>query len=62
MTEISCWWCGVEPDDIVEITYFGGRLDRIPNWPAGDHPHAEKPPTADEMFDQVMLRPGGSLA
>lgn len=62
MTEVSCWWCGVEPDSIVEVTQFGGAPIRyIFNWPDGDHPHAEKPPSPNEMFDHVMLRPGGSL-
>jgi hypothetical protein len=53
---VTCWWCGVEPDEVIEIRNFGGTVSLIPHWPAGDHTHAEKPPTADEMLDAILLR------
>jgi hypothetical protein len=58
-----CWWCGVEPDSLVEVIQFGGApLKLIPNWPDGDHLHGETPPSPDDLFDRVMLRPGGAHA
>lgn len=48
---MRCWYCGVEPDRLIEIT----RLDSpapeyLANWPAPtDHPHAEQPPTPGQL-------------
>lgn len=49
---VRCWWCGVEPDSLIDIT----RLDQaepayIPNWPPSttDHAHAEHPPTPGQL-------------
>jgi hypothetical protein len=50
MAELICWRCGVEPDDVVELVQFGGeKLRVIPNWPPGDHPHAERPPSPAQL-------------
>lgn len=64
MTEtLRCWWCDVEPDDVVELVQFGGQVVKlIPNWPPGDHVHAATPPSADQLLDSVLLRPAGPLA
>lgn len=59
---MRCWWCGVEPSGVIDITRFGDVEPRtFPVWPAGDHDHAEKPPTPGELlaagakrFDRIM--------
>jgi len=59
---MRCWWCGVEPDDVLEDTRLGDAERRyLPVWPSGDHDHAERPPTPGEMleagarrFDRIM--------
>lgn len=57
---MQCWWCGVEPDDIHEITSFGeATLDRIPVWPESDHVHAAQPPTPSQLehdAHQALMR------
>jgi hypothetical protein len=50
----SCWWCGIEPDELVEVRYFGGAVRHIPNWPPGDHRHAQQPPSADQLTDEAL--------
>jgi hypothetical protein len=48
--ELRCWQCGVEPEDVIVVRNFGGAVDYIPDgWPAGDHKHAVRPPTPDEL-------------
>lgn len=48
---MRCWWCGVEPDELYEITKLGDPEPRyLPNWPpATDHEHAERQPTPEQM-------------
>jgi hypothetical protein len=48
---MSCWQCGVQPEDLVEVRSLGGPVRFIPQWPAGDHEHAEKPPTPEELLN-----------
>lgn len=49
---ITCWWCGIEPEQLFEITQLNEAQRRyLPNWPAGDHEHAENPPTPYELLD-----------
>jgi hypothetical protein len=49
---MQCWWCGVEPDDVMEVRTLSGPVRTIPQWPAGsDHVHAERAPTADGLAD-----------
>jgi len=58
-----CWACQVEPVELHEITAMAdAEKVYLPRWPAdGDHEHAERPPTPDELvaagaraLDQVM--------
>jgi hypothetical protein len=53
----TCWWCGIEPDETYELRSLAGTVRLIHHWPASDHTHRVDPPTPDEMFDAVMLRP-----
>jgi hypothetical protein len=48
---VHCWWCGVEPDSLMEITRFGlAEQEYLPNWPpATDHQHAERPPMPGQL-------------
>ena len=48
---MRCWWCGVEPDAMVETTTFrDAEPQYLANWPrGGDHEHAERQPTAAQM-------------
>lgn len=48
---MRCWQCGVEPLEVYETTTFGEtRPSYLPGrWPAGDHEHAERPPTPGEL-------------
>lgn len=55
----ACWWCGAEPEDEVEVHTLAGRVRTIYHWPRGNHTHSVEPPTADELLDQVLLRPVG---
>jgi hypothetical protein len=49
---VMCWWCGVEPDSVDEIMQFGGQvIALIPDWPAGDHVHAERAPSPAQLQD-----------
>jgi len=47
--DVTCWWCGVEPDDTYEVD--DTRLCSLPQtivyyrWPAGDHEHSPTPPS-----------------
>lgn len=53
---MRCWQCDVEPDEVHEVVSAESAepIRRIPGWPAGDHPHAEKPPTGDELLDEAL--------
>jgi hypothetical protein len=48
---MRCWWCGAEPVEIHELRTMESNVPvrLIPEWPPGDHPHSERPPTADEL-------------
>lgn len=50
---ISCWQCGVEPTEVLEVTALGVPEPRyLPGrWPAGDHPHAVDAPTPEHLAD-----------
>ncbi|MFF0822384.1 hypothetical protein ACFYUR_18640 [Micromonospora haikouensis] len=50
MTEVRCWQCGVEPDDVIEDWQLcKPEPTLIYNWPAGDHTHAATPPTPEQL-------------
>lgn len=50
MSDLRCWQCGIEPDDVHVIRSLGGHVDYIPAWPEDDdHKHAARPPTPDEL-------------
>lgn len=50
MTDFRCWWCGIEPDTVIEDWQLGQpRPALIPVWPSGDHQHAAAPPTPDQL-------------
>lgn len=50
MTDLRCWQCGIEPDDVLVVRRLCGEVDHIPHWPTGaDHTHAARPPTPDEL-------------
>jgi hypothetical protein len=59
---VRCWWCGVAPTEVLEITQLGDAEPRYwPNWPAGDHDHAARPPSPGELlaagaarFDRIV--------
>lgn len=48
---MRCWWCGVEPIALHDITTFGDPAPRhLPRWPAAtDHEHAEREPTPGQL-------------
>lgn len=48
---MNCWFCGIEPDRLVEITRLDSAArEYLPNWPAPtDHQHAEHPPTSAQL-------------
>lgn len=48
---MRCWWCGVEPDNVLTTQTLGDPAPRYwPVWPAGDHDHAEEPPSPGELL------------
>ncbi|MEV2239503.1 hypothetical protein [Micromonospora sp. NPDC049891] len=50
MTDVRCWWCGVEPDTVIEDWRLNQpHPDLIYNWPAGDHQHAVTPPSPQQL-------------
>lgn len=52
MTEVCCWWCGVQPDRLVDVTGLGDPAPSyMPIWPGGDHEHAVDPPTPGQLVD-----------
>lgn len=48
---MRCWWCGVEPEALHDITSIGDPEPQyLPTWPrGGDHEHAEQQPTPGQM-------------
>lgn len=47
---MRCWACGVEPAHLFEITTLGDAQPRyLPQWPPGDHEHAERQPSPDQL-------------
>lgn len=47
---VTCWWCGAQPLELHEVTTLSGVPYRlIPQWPGGDHAHAELPPTPTQL-------------
>jgi len=48
---VRCWWCGVEPDALYDVTAFGDEEPQyLAKWPrGGDHEHAERQPTPGQM-------------
>lgn len=48
---MRCWWCGVEPIALHEITTLSDPAPRyLPHWPAAtDHEHAEHAPTPGQL-------------
>jgi hypothetical protein len=58
---ITCWQCGVEPLESIEVTRMGEREPSyVPGrWPPGDHEHAVNPPTPSELLaagDRAVAR------
>lgn len=50
MTEMRCWWCGIEPADVIEYQQLcQPEPQLIPVWPAGDHTHAVNPPSSEQL-------------
>lgn len=50
MDEMRCWICGVEPVK-VDVTALREPQSRwlYGRWPDGDHKHAARPPSPDEL-------------
>jgi hypothetical protein len=48
---IRCWHCGVQPEDLDEVRSPEGSVRFVPQWPVGDHEHAERPPTPEGLHD-----------
>lgn len=48
---MRCWWCGVEPESLVDVTTYGDPEPQyMANWPGGaDHQHAERRPTPGQL-------------
>lgn len=57
---IRCWICGVESDEVADVSSLDGRVEYLPvRWPAGDHEHEATPPTPAELSargDAAMRR------
>ena len=52
-SELRCWQCGIEPDEVVEVTTFQDLPERryLPaSWPEGDHQHEVTAPTPGELI------------
>lgn len=49
--QLTCWWCGAEPAEVIELQAFGtgALLRRAVGWPPADHRHAVTPPTPEEL-------------
>jgi hypothetical protein len=55
----TCWWCGVEPTEVVEQTFDITVMEQVEpvqqikhswvRWPQGDHEHAELPPSPAQL-------------
>lgn len=52
---MRCWYCGVEPDRLFEVTQINqAEPEYLPAWPGpgpADHEHAERPPSPYELVD-----------
>jgi hypothetical protein len=49
-TSIRCWYCAVEPIAVHDVTRLGSPVpEYLAQWPDGDHPHAERPPSPAEL-------------
>jgi hypothetical protein len=64
---MRCWWCGVEPWDLHEITTMSDRGPRyLYGWPTGgDHEHAEHKPTPGQLEQaghEALMRIRGAAA
>lgn len=48
---MRCWFCGVEPGRMVDVTTIGSATDEyLPVWPPPtDHEHAEREPSAPQL-------------
>lgn len=50
---VRCWWCGTEPYSLIAVprsAQSGPQRYRAGEWPsAGDHQHAERPPTPGQI-------------
>lgn len=53
MTDLRCWLCGTQPEQVIEDQRLGDPTSRrIPIWPAsGYHQHAANPPTPQQLED-----------
>lgn len=59
-----CWYCGVEPDEVFDDSRLGSAESRYISWPAGDHPHAEAPPSPGQLAQaghEALMRIMGIL-
>lgn len=48
---VRCWWCDVEAIEVFEtyVMESAEPVSRVARWPDGDHTHAERAPTAEEL-------------
>ncbi len=48
---MRCWQCGVEPLETFDVSTMESAqpVEIAGRWPAGDHEHAERPPTTAEL-------------
>jgi hypothetical protein len=48
---VRCWLCGVVPLSEIDTSTLGSAFSTsvAGRWPAGDHEHAERPPTPAEL-------------
>jgi len=54
MRTLRCWQCGVEPEQVTEVTTLVDSQPRyLPaKWPPGDHEHEVDKPTPDELVER----------
>jgi hypothetical protein len=58
---MRCWWCGVEPDALFDVTEIQSAEPKyLANWPTDDdHEHAEVAPSPAQLVDaghQALMR------
>ena len=48
---MKCWQCGAEPEEVYEVVSMETQqpVRVVARWPTGDHEHAERPPTPEEL-------------